>query len=58
MGWRKGRETGGRETGTANKATVKAKTACSHLVDDPVYHTKLATRLRGGTLAPLNEDAV
>ena len=47
----KGKKTGGRTKGTPNKATVEAKTACSQLVDNPEYRTKLATRLRAGTLA-------
>jgi hypothetical protein len=51
----KGLKTGGRHKGTPNKATAEARTACSRLVDDPAYRTKLAARLRTGTIAPAVE---
>src|SRR4029453_16317983 len=51
----KEQKTGGRQKGTPNRATAEAKTACSHLVDDPAYRTKLTTRLLSGTIAPAVE---
>jgi hypothetical protein len=51
----KGRKTGGRRSGSLNKATVEAKAACAELVDDPAYRRSLARRLRTGKLSPAME---
>ena len=51
----KGRKTGGRRTGSLNRATLEAKAACAELVDDPDYRRSLARRLLSGKLSPALE---
>lgn len=51
----KGRKTGGRQPGSLNNATVKAKAACVALVDDPAYRRSLGKWLRTGKLSPAME---
>jgi hypothetical protein len=48
-------KTGGRKTGTLNKATIEVKQACAEIVDDPVYRRNLAQRAMDGKLAPAVE---
>ena len=48
----KGRKTGGRRKGTANKVTVEVRQFAQKLLTDPVYEARLKERLFAGELAP------
>ncbi len=44
----RGRKTGGRERGTPNRVTVEIRSACTALVSDSEYRSRLLERLRTG----------
>ena len=52
----KGRKTGGRKKGTANKATVEARAFCVSIVDDPQYQARFRHRALQGKVPPAIES--
>jgi hypothetical protein len=54
----KGKKTGGRQKGTANRVTLEARVFCASIVDDPVYQARLRRRALAGTLAPALEQMI
>jgi hypothetical protein len=49
----RGRKTGGRQSGTPNKATSEIREAARLLLDDPEYRRSLRTRLISGKAGPI-----
>jgi hypothetical protein len=54
----KGKKTGGRQKGTANRVTLEARVFCASIVDDPAYQARLRRRALAGTLAPVLEQMI